>query len=755
MRVRFTVLIAIIFGAIYIGFQEIAAQNLVTCPGLVQDAIESVGNSCGGLERNSACYGFSSVIATFSQAQPVNFFTRPSDRAGLLELQNLITSPMDEVNNEWGVALLSVQANLPDTLPGQSVIFMLLGDTEIENAVSPEDAFQTGATVNVTLQIGAELYYKARFDSLLVGSIPQGTALTADAISDDGQWVRVVYRGMPGWITRQVLSTDGDLASLPVIGPDTKTSMQAFYFRTSISGTDCTEAPNALVVQGPQSLTVDINANGANIQLGSTIVLYLLPVDAGTLQYLTEQYGELGAFTRLMQIIVLDGHVVLNEGTPDEIVLEEGETTFICLDEPDDLGVDGQSNDREVLSGCPWAPPRPVTVEDIERFRELEGMVLNYEIELPLQLPTVTPTPTNTLRPTVLAPTATPPLIFAATATDEPAQLPPEQPQEQPTQPPPTAAPTATPTATSTPDCSDGFTFPFSVGPNDSGTLIAAINAANDEDCHPGADTIYLTSESNYGFGVAQPGADGLNVLPPITSTITISGSSGIFMYETDARLFYVSGSLTLIGVRLFDGNVGAGNGGAIYNIGSLYLDNVNISNNIASSGGGIYNTGTLNINRSVIANNTGSGIYSASGSVTLLNSAISENSNSGLDIDAGSASLSFTTIYNNAGAGLNGAGGTANVKNSIISDNYTNCFGSVTVTSSGGNWENGTSCPGFSSSTPLVSDAPDYVYPIGSAVDGAVDCLALDGSTVTIDRVGNSRYYLSTCDAGSNEYVD
>ncbi len=70
--------------------------------------------------------------------------------------------------------------------------------------------------------------------------------------------------------------------------------MQAFYFRTSISGTQCTEAPNSLVVQGPQDVAVDITANGADIRLGSTIALYLLPVDPMTQQYLNEQYGDIG-----------------------------------------------------------------------------------------------------------------------------------------------------------------------------------------------------------------------------------------------------------------------------------------------------------------------------------------------------------------------------------------------------------------------------------------------------------------------------
>ncbi len=479
MRLRFIALMSVLFIAMYVGYQQIAAQNLVTCPGLVQQAIQAVGNNCGGLDRNSACYGFSDVNATFTVPQPVSYFSAPSDRAGLVDLQDLNTSPMNQTLDSWGIALLSVQANLPDTLPGQSVVFMLLGDTQIENAVASDQAFQTGATVNVTLQIGADLYFTADFNAQVVGSVPQGTALTSDAISADGQWVRVVYRGVPGWITRQVLTTSGDLSTLPVIGPDTRTPMQAFYLRTSVSGTQCAQAPNALVVQGPKNLMVDINANGADIRLGSTIVIYMIPVDPVTQQYLTDQYGDIGMVTMLMQIVVLDGHVVLNEGTPDEIVLNTGETTFTCLSNPENLGTDGESNDRQVFNGCPWAPPRPVTETDIEQFRYLDGVTLNYPIDLPLMLPTLTPTFTNTPRPYVyVAPTVTP-VPPTATPTDTPQ---PQQPQ-QPQPPPP-------PTATPTPSCP---TVPSPA--NDVAALIAAITAAN---VCPDANTIDLAGESDY-----------------------------------------------------------------------------------------------------------------------------------------------------------------------------------------------------------------------------------------------------------------
>ena len=48
---------------------------------------------------------------------------------------------MSELNEDagvWGVAVMSLQADIPNTLPGQNVTFILFGDVMIENAASDE-----------------------------------------------------------------------------------------------------------------------------------------------------------------------------------------------------------------------------------------------------------------------------------------------------------------------------------------------------------------------------------------------------------------------------------------------------------------------------------------------------------------------------------------------------------------------------------------------------------------------------------------
>ena len=128
-----------------------------TCPALVQQALEDVGNNCDALDRNNACYGFNRVDAAFAQEQPEDFFSTPADRAVLNSLASIQTAPLDSDLELWGIATMNVQANVPGSLPGQAVVFMLLGDVAVENAVPPEEAFTPAEPINVTALVNANL----------------------------------------------------------------------------------------------------------------------------------------------------------------------------------------------------------------------------------------------------------------------------------------------------------------------------------------------------------------------------------------------------------------------------------------------------------------------------------------------------------------------------------------------------------------------------------------------------------------------
>ncbi len=331
------------------GFTQDTGGN---CPTLVKQALEAVGNSCGGLARNSACYGFNRVNATFTGDVGENFFSKPSDQSNLKLLQSIDTAALNEKLNEWGVAVMSVQANIPDTLPGQAVSFILLGDVSVNNAVPADQAVTPAANpIGLTTINQSNIRTLPTTNSNVVGSVESGSTLNADAINPTKDWLRVVFNDKtPGWINRSLIKSDGDLDSLPVFANDSKTPMQAFYFKTGVGAPSCNTAPDALVVQGPDKVAVDITANGANIRIGSTIALRTIEGNK-------------------MQVITIHGEAKVNG-----VIIPIGFTSTVQL-----------SDDGKTVIGEP-SDPRPLTQEELDELTWLEDIpsdILNYPIDVP------------------------------------------------------------------------------------------------------------------------------------------------------------------------------------------------------------------------------------------------------------------------------------------------------------------------------------------------------------------------------------
>ena len=361
------IVVLLLLGISSISTQVSEAQIGGTCTALVEQALDAIGENCGGLGRNSACYGFNNVAATFNDVKPDNFFTQPADFADLLEIQTLNTAALNVDTAEWGIAVLNVQADLPDALPGQAVNFLLFGDVALENAVDPAASGEAVEPVVVTTQ--GETVMRTRPTGIANTSvlIPADTILNADRLSDDGEWLRVVYADLSGWIAVDSVSAEGDVSSLPSPQTAPYTPMQAVRLETALTGINCEAAPpSLLVVQGPKEITVNLTVNGAELNIGSTIALWA----SGT--------------PPVMRLAVIDGGVYLADGT----YIPAGYIAEVQLDESGNV------------VGA-WSTPRPLTLEEWLQFEPLEGVpptLLNYAIDVPSEIiaslqPTPTPLP--------------------------------------------------------------------------------------------------------------------------------------------------------------------------------------------------------------------------------------------------------------------------------------------------------------------------------------------------------------------------
>src|SRR4051812_37175893 len=133
--------------------------NTNLCQTVMTRAMDTLQSTCTRVGRNKACYG-NNLVKADTQAQ----FSNVGDITNISEIHSLSTAPLDEQNGIWGLTLLKMQANLPDSLPGQNVTFLVFGNTHIDNTSGDMRSFY------FTSGLGASSCKEAPTDSIIVKS---------------------------------------------------------------------------------------------------------------------------------------------------------------------------------------------------------------------------------------------------------------------------------------------------------------------------------------------------------------------------------------------------------------------------------------------------------------------------------------------------------------------------------------------------------------------------------------------------------
>lgn len=346
----------------FLSISLVVAQS-DNCEMLLDDALSALEDNCDTTGRNEACYGFDQVEASFLVDIEDDFFTQPADTSAVADLETIRTAPLNLESNVWGVAVMNIQADLPNTLPGQNATFILMGDVEVENAVNPNDAFQGSEGIDVTVNVpaGANVRSGASTNFNVVGGVQNGQILIADGLSQDGEWLRVLYRDRPAWISYSVINnTNPAIPDLPILTDNLQTPMQSFYLRTGVGQPECEEVPeDILLVQGPENIEISFTVNGADVTVGSTVGLRTLIGEDGL--HLLEAIAFAGEINFMGQI------------------LYPGQKSQVCLGNTDNRGLDGQNNDLIVT--CDASDPE--FADDFEDWCNLENLpasIMNYRL---------------------------------------------------------------------------------------------------------------------------------------------------------------------------------------------------------------------------------------------------------------------------------------------------------------------------------------------------------------------------------------
>lgn len=147
------------------------------CPALVEQALTAAGESCVAVGRNQVCYGHNMLQADDLESLPLTDFSASGDLVDVAALSSLRTAAMDLEAGVWGVALMALQANLPDTLPGQNVVFVVYGDAALRvDDMAADDFGAPMQAFTLTTGIGEPQCREAPRDGVLVQS-PEGTTV--------------------------------------------------------------------------------------------------------------------------------------------------------------------------------------------------------------------------------------------------------------------------------------------------------------------------------------------------------------------------------------------------------------------------------------------------------------------------------------------------------------------------------------------------------------------------------------------------
>lgn len=319
--------IAVLFLFTVISISLVQAQRL--CESIVENAFVQAGENCQLLDGEISCYAYDSLRSTFHANVESAQFVAPGSIVELNSLHTIESASVDLEEDEWGIAYLQAQLNLDDSpTPESAVRLIMLGDVFMENAIEGvESTVSAVGSVYVTTSVASPLRATPAEDG---ESIAEGTAamvLVANAQTADGAWVAVDFEGQPAWLSRDVLFANEAIDSLPVAGESTSASSSAkafqnLYFVTG-GDSDCQEAPNMLIVQGPDGKAVDININDVPIRIGSTIALGNAVEDGSDVMY----------------IAVISGKATLYPDTPEAVEIPAGSVSYAPLSPIAGVGV--------------------------------------------------------------------------------------------------------------------------------------------------------------------------------------------------------------------------------------------------------------------------------------------------------------------------------------------------------------------------------------------------------------------------------
>jgi hypothetical protein len=148
------------------------AERNAACQALIDKTIQASDNYCDSTGSNTACYGNNTLRAELVPSAAQRFSER-GDIIAVNELRRLSASPLNLDHNEWGIAVFKVVANLPRSLPGETVTMVVFGNATLENQSENSNSLES---FYFSSELGQIVCEKIPFDGLMISS-PNGSGI--------------------------------------------------------------------------------------------------------------------------------------------------------------------------------------------------------------------------------------------------------------------------------------------------------------------------------------------------------------------------------------------------------------------------------------------------------------------------------------------------------------------------------------------------------------------------------------------------
>lgn len=333
------------------GYSVAAADS---CSEIPQAVFDSAAD-CKNLDRGQVCYAHSVVGAEFTDTGTTqDQFSKAGDVLPFSAFKSLLTGPANPDTGDYGVSVMKLQAtNLQNTLPGQAVVFITFGDSSVSGLTAPADEATAAPTTDATADASAAAAPSCSagltgFTSLLNGpsssatlqdAVPVGDTFTALERSDNSQFVYVqdVENGnVSGWVPAKNATLSCSVADLPehdASAAMTVPGLHSFYFTTAVGAkAACQNVPsNGVLIHSPNGQKVELNLNGADLTIGSTVFGYVATFNG----------------TKYLALMVLSGQVTLIVDGK-EVTVKAPSAIWVKLG-----GTDGQTATEIVIPAIP------------------------------------------------------------------------------------------------------------------------------------------------------------------------------------------------------------------------------------------------------------------------------------------------------------------------------------------------------------------------------------------------------------------